>query len=81
MVSVRLTVVPQMARISSGSSDGPALAERLGAEEDGMASELRLLGPVGVRCVERRLGVKAKEEWMSPRRLTGVLLVGLLKEQ
>lgn len=66
MVSVRLTVVPQIARISSGSSDGAGLAERLGAEEDGMAgivmSELRLSGFAGIRGAERRVGVITKEE-------------------
>ena len=82
IVSVRLTVVPQIARISSGSSDGAALAERLGAEDGGLGgwvmSELRLLGSAGVGRVERRVGVNTKEEWMSPRRFIGVLLEGLL---
>lgn len=35
MVSARLTVVPQMARISSGSSSGSVGAEKFGAEEGG----------------------------------------------
>src|SRR5882762_3269145 len=35
IVSARLTVVPQIARISSGSSEGAAGAERLGAEDGG----------------------------------------------
>ena len=47
IVSVRLTVVPQIAQISSGSSEGRACAEKFGVEEDGikggLASELRLL--------------------------------------
>jgi len=64
MVSARLTVVPQMALISSGSSEvATGRAERFGAEEEGgmsRASELRCLG-----VIER-------EEWMSPR------LIGLL---
>jgi len=62
MVSARLTVEPQMALISSGSSEvGTGRAERFGAEEEGgmlRASELRWV-------VER-------EEWMSPR------LIGLV---
>lgn len=36
IVSARFTVVPQIARISSGSEDGAAGAERAGAEEGGI---------------------------------------------
>ena len=77
MVSVRLTVVPQIARISSGSSDGAAAAERFGADDMGRSrwvpSELRLLRSLRVEGVRRglladALGVILIEGWMSPRR-------------
>ena len=79
MVSARLTVVPQMALISSGSSEvGTGRAERFGAEESGgmwRASELGWSRAVG-GC----LGVVEREEWMSPRLLRGVaVLIGLLQ--
>jgi hypothetical protein len=80
IVSARLTVVPQIARISSGSSEvGARGAERWGAEEAGrvmwdgaseggmsMASEL---GARGTRLEAE--GVRAREEWISPRRFFG----------
>jgi hypothetical protein len=68
-----------MARISSGSSEeGAAGADRLGAEEGGremcVPSEG---GPASVSAsLARRTrreaeGVKARDEWMSPRRFLG----------
>lgn len=73
MVSVRLTVVPQIARISSGSSDGAGGAERTGlppgAEEGGrerwVPSELRLSASKGRRDglgFRVLVGVRAREE-------------------
>ena len=73
-------MVPQIARISSGSSEvGARGAERLGAEEAGrerwdgaseggtsMESELRARGT----RLEAE-GVRAREEWISPRRFFG----------
>ena len=75
-------MVPQIARISSGSSEeGPRGAERGGAEEGGRAkcvpSEAGLsslsFGVVGTRLARREVleGVKAREEWISPRRFLG----------
>jgi hypothetical protein len=79
--------VPQIARISSGSSEGAAGAERSGADEDGgrerwVLSEFRLssfsrLTRFALRETE---GVRDREEWMSPRRFLGgvVTAAGLL---
>ena len=58
MVSARLTVVPQMALISSGSSEGAAGAERVGAALDigtsrWVPSELRLSGSVFLTICRR----------------------------
>jgi len=87
MVSAKLTVVPQMARISSGSSDGATVAERSGAEECGISrcapSEFKLSAsaPPGLTPGRRvlRLGVRERDEWISPRLFFGVLgTAGLL---
>ena len=89
MVSPKLTVVPQIARISSGSSsDGAAGAENVGPEETGgwpgrsefMSSLKRSsLFVVGGRLRVLRLdGVRLKVEWMSPRLFFGVF-EGLLQ--
>lgn len=91
MVSARLTVVPQMALISSGSSEGAAGAERLGAEFDigtsrWVPSELRLSGSAFLTEGRRArradaVGVMEKDEWMSPRRFFGVFVTnGLLRD-
>src|SRR5438477_1086451 len=89
MVSARLTVVPHIARISSGSSVGSLGAERRGAEDGGMdrfgASELRSSFPRRLAGCTRRataVGVKGTEEWISPLRfLRGVTVAaGLLHE-
>ena len=68
-----------MARISSGSSEGAAAADKFGPSERGMSrcapSELRSVS-LGVRRTLRRadaLGVIEREEWMSPLRFLGVL--------
>lgn len=70
-------MVPQMARISSGSSSGSVGAEKVGAEgkfgadEEGRArrSEGRL-SPTARRGL--REGVILNVEWISPRRFLGV---------
>ena len=91
MVSARLTVVPQMALISSGSSEGAAGAERLGAALDigtsrWVPSELRLSGSAFLTEGRRArradaVGVMEKDEWMSPRRFLGVFVTnGLLRD-
>ena len=80
-----------MALISSGSSEGAAGAERLGAALDNgtsrwVPSELRLSGSVfltGCRRARRAdaVGVMEKDEWMSPRRFLGVFVTnGLLRD-
>ena len=90
MVSARLTVVPQMALISSGSSEGAAGAERLVAALDigtsrWVPSELRLSRSVFLTGCRRdrgadAVGVMVKDEWMSPRRFLGVFVTnGLLR--
>src|SRR5882762_5018943 len=77
IVSARLTVVPQIARISSGSSEGAMAAESCGADEGGRtrapASEERSLG-LYLRALARgaRDGVAVSDECMSPRLFFGV---------
>lgn len=94
MVSARFTVVPQMARISSGSSEGIVGAESWGAEEAGMESRSASASEEGRPSrlelllwereargapPPRREGVRLREEWMSPRLFFGVALtIGLL---
>ena len=87
IVSARLTVVPQIARISAGSSEGTSGTERSGKEDAGrlmcVPSELRSLK--GARSFGRTrrggTGVWLREEWMSPRRFRGVLgTEGLLQD-
>jgi hypothetical protein len=86
IVSARLTVVPQIARISSGSSSVPcAGADRGGIEDAGSESLSASEERFGVllereRAVGReRVGVRLRDEWMSPRLFLGVAcLAGLL---
>jgi hypothetical protein len=65
IVSDRFTVVPQIARISAGSSDGASGAEKLRAEDVGRArfvpSLLRSSAPC-VRRARRAVGVRLREE-------------------
>ena len=85
-MSARLTVVPQIARISSGSSSVPCAGADSGGMEDAgspspSASEERFrLSLERGRAVGReRVGVRLRDEWMSPRLFLGVAcLAGLL---
>ena len=79
IVSARLTVVPQIARISSGSSSvSRAGAERGGTEDAGSGSPSASEERLGLllereRAAGRgRVGVRLTDEWMSPRLFLGV---------
>jgi len=71
-----LTVVPQIARISSGSDVRPGCADSVGAAEEGW-SELGMAFCEGRWAMRKAgVGVRASEEWMSPRLFTtGVALL------
>src|ERR1700761_4212245 len=77
IVSARLTVVPQIARISSGSSSVACAGADKGSTDDAgsdslPASEERLPFVERARAARERVGVRLRVEWISPRRFWGV---------
>ena len=77
IVSARLTVVPQIARISSGSSSVACAGADKGSTDDAgsdnlSASEEGCLFAERTGAARERVGVRLRAEWISPRRFLGV---------